>query len=229
MARWHNTTEIPLGIGYYTVAEASHLLRTQTRMIRRWIGGYTVSGVEYSPLFDPQIPRFDDCFELGFRDLIELRFVLAFYNEGVPYQTIRTCFSAAQDRLSSERPFSTQKFRTDGKTIFLDSIEKTGATETIDLKRGQYVFTHIMKQFFRGLEFEGSDVKRWRPQSGRDRIIIDPERSFGQPIVDQYSIPTAILADEVSEDQSEGEVAALYEIDVADVRASVQFERSLAA
>ena len=35
----HTTTDIPLGIGCYTVPEAARLLRMRPLDIRRWLGG----------------------------------------------------------------------------------------------------------------------------------------------------------------------------------------------
>jgi hypothetical protein len=56
--------------------------------------------------------------EVSFRDLIELRFVKAFRDAGLSLQTIRECFGRAIEAVRDERPFSTLRFRTDGKTIF---------------------------------------------------------------------------------------------------------------
>jgi hypothetical protein len=71
---------IPLGIGYYTVFEAARLLKERPRNIRRWLGGYTYrtdrgEEVKIPPLWTPELPAFEEHVELGFRDLIELRFI----------------------------------------------------------------------------------------------------------------------------------------------------------
>jgi len=66
---------------------------------------------------------------LSFRDLIELRFVKTFRDLGVGLTTIRDCYRRAVDEIHDDRPFSTQRFRTDGKTIFLEITEKITTAE----------------------------------------------------------------------------------------------------
>ena len=73
----HNAEIVPIGVGYYTAAEAARLLKTTPRNISRWLGGYSykISDghiVESTPLWSPQLPRLSDGLEIGFRDLIEL-------------------------------------------------------------------------------------------------------------------------------------------------------------
>src|SRR5947209_6675362 len=98
----------PLGIGYYTVPEAARLLKTPAVNIRRWLGGYKYSKGHdefvMPPLWTPQLPRHDDHLELGFRDLIELRFVYAFTKANLSLMTIRRCLEFARDCVQDDRP-----------------------------------------------------------------------------------------------------------------------------
>src|SRR5688572_17413532 len=83
---------VPLGVGYYTAPEAGRLLHIPARNINRWLGGYRFSSkghdVDMLPLWQPQLPRAEKHLELGFRDLIELRFVKAFLDAGLSLLTI---------------------------------------------------------------------------------------------------------------------------------------------
>jgi hypothetical protein len=47
--------------------------------------------VKIPPLWTPELPAFEDHVELGFRDLIELRFVKAFVRAGLGLKAIRNC------------------------------------------------------------------------------------------------------------------------------------------
>ncbi|MCJ2013523.1 hypothetical protein [Methylobacterium sp. J-076] len=138
----HAAQEAPaLGIGFYTVPEAARLIRMPARTINRWLGGYAYgSGGEprrMPPLWTPELPANDDRLELGFRDLIELRFVHAFVRENVDLRVVRGCLEAAREAVDDPRPFSTRRFKTDGRTIFLESLKADGGSEVLDLKRGQ--------------------------------------------------------------------------------------------
>lgn len=228
-----NTAQEFLGLGFYSVADAARLLKMPAVNIRRWLAGYTYMRkgelFEVPPLWIPDLPKIDDTIELSFRDLIELRFVNDFTRAGVGLKTIRNCLDYARRVIDSDRPFLTSKFRTDGRTIFLESAAKSEDDDSVllDLRRRQYAFKRMIEQSFQDLDIEADEVARWRPYRGKDTIIVDPERSFGKPIANAYGVPTAALADAVEAEGSPERVAALYEVSVEAVRDAVKFESEL--
>lgn len=230
-----------LGRGTYSAVEGLRLLNfsrpgmsrgrhISRSTVSRWVRGYEHGESGYSaPLWNADYQNADDQIELSFRDLIELRFVKSFRDLGVGLKTIRDCYKRAVNEVHDDRPFSTQRFRTDGKTIFLDITEKDHDGRMIDLKRRQQVFRTIIEPSLRDLEFDASSVVRWYPLgSGRRAVVIDPQRSFGKPIV-QQGVPTEILANAVRVEGSIDAVSRLYEVPKSEVRSAVDFESRLAA
>ncbi len=181
------------------------------------------------PLWQSQLSMIGDHLEIGFRDLIELRFVKAFVDAGVGLLAIRNCLEYARVCVQDERPFSTRRFQTDGRTIFLESIERSGEAKVLDLKKRQYVFRHVLERTFKDLDIENDAVARWRPFDGKQSIVIDPQRAFGQPIAAQYGIPTIALADAVEAEGTVERVARLYDVSASVVRDAVKFEKRLRA
>lgn len=228
----HRSFDAPLGVGFYTAQEAARLLHIPVRNVIRWLGGYTYRHKgelrESPPLWTPDLPD-DNSFELSFRDLIELRFIDAFTKAGVGLKVIRNCLAYARQEVESERPFSTQKFRTDGRRIFLDSIRASGDSELLDLSSRQYNFKPLIERTFKDLDIEDSTIARWRPFQGRKSIVIDPKRSFGQPIAARYGVPTVALADAVDAEGSVATVAKLFEVSESAVKDALHFEKSLRA
>jgi uncharacterized protein (DUF433 family) len=232
-----------LGRGAYSAVESLRLLnfnrpglpparRVSRNTVARWIRGYDhgEDGARHSePLWHPDYYNDDDQIELSFRDLIELRFVKTFRDLGVGLATIRDCYRRAVDEVNDDRPFSTQKFRTDGKTIFLEITEKDHDGRMIDLKKRQQVFRTFIEPSLRDLEFDASTVSRWYPL-GADRklVLIDPARSFGRPVV-RGGVPTEVIAEAVRLEGSIDAVVSLYEVSKAEVRHAMKFEERLAA
>ncbi|AWM25778.1 hypothetical protein AOX55_00002527 [Sinorhizobium fredii CCBAU 25509] len=181
------------------------------------------------PLWQSQLPPDDGDVELGFRDLIELRFVGAFLEAGLGLKTIRHCLAYARDCVNDDRPFSTRRFQTDGKTIFLESANTGGDENLLDLKKKQYTIKLAIERTFKDLDIDNDAVSRWRPYKGKSSIIIDPELVFGQPTTAEYNVPTVALAQAVKAEGSDKAVAKLFEVPLAIVRDAVAFEESLAA
>lgn len=223
----------PLGTGFYTVPEAARLVKMPARNINRWLGGYSHiykgERVTLPPLWTPQLPRFDDHIELGFRDLIELRFIQAFLSAGLGLKTVRLLLEYARECVNDPRPFSTRRFQTDGRTIFLETLHHSGDAEVLDLKKHQYVLKQMVERTFKDLDIEHDAVARWRPFQGKDSIVVDPARAFGQPIAASYGVPTVVLAEAVEAEGSLQRVAELYEVPVPIVRDAQKFEEFLLA
>jgi len=220
-----------VGVGSYTASEAARLLKASPRDINRWMRGYSFKRNDrvrvMEPLWTPQHASDDKSIELGFRDLIELRFVRAFIQAGVGLLAIRNCLEYARQCVQDERPFSTRRFQTDGRTIFLESIGSSNDSKLLDLKQRQYVFKQVIERTFKDLDIEDDVVTRWRPYHGKGSIVIDPTRSFGQPIAADYGVPTVVLADAVVAEGSMDQVARLYDVSISAVRDAVHFESEL--
>jgi uncharacterized protein (DUF433 family) len=223
-----------LGIGLYTVTEASRLTGIPAARLRRWLCGYTYrTGNEVAtaaPVWRRQVADVDGTIGLGFLDLIEARFVDAFREASVPLPVIRSCAERARELIGSDHPFSSQRFRTDGRTIFADIADQTGEKQLLDLTRSQLAFGRIIgPSLYAGIEFSADDIPaRWWPLGQQTPIVIDPGRAFGQPIVSDAAVPTRTLSDAVSAEGSVTVVARLFRVDPRSVRAALRFEQRIA-
>ncbi|AYG61524.1 hypothetical protein QD460_22930 [Rhizobium jaguaris] len=218
-----------IGVGLYTPAEAGKLLRIPPAKISRWLKGHHIQGRYYPPLWTPEISLGDDRVFLGFRDLMEVRVADAFIQVGVSAIRVRSAIEVARDVIGRDRPLSTNRFRTDGREIFLHIVEEDSDGEKrellLNLFRKQYEFNSILDPILRTVDF-GSDGNplAWWPAGRRLNVVIDPTRSFGQPIDASSSVPTAILAAAAKYDGSIRNTALAYDVSETAVRHAVEFE-----
>lgn len=219
-----------IGLGVYSVPETARIAHISSGRIRRWLRGYTRDhGTRTSPpVFTSRLPIFDGHLALSFLDLIEVRFVDAFRREGVSWGTLRIAHAKARVRVGSDHPFATGRFKTDGRTILHDVAEEEEDGELLDIVHDQHGFKRLIAPFFRGLQFEDDSVARWFPDVAR-RVVLDPRRSFGQPIVAEAGISTRTLAAAVQTEGSVAKVARWFGINPKDVHAAVRYEQHLAA
>lgn len=210
-----------LDTGAYRIAEAARLLETHHAKVRRWLreGSHLVHRT-----FDPaeQI--------ISFRELMELYFIKMFRDEGVSLQAIRKASQAASQRFATDYPFAVKRFDTDGRTIFATLVKHEGDDELVeDLRRGQYVFTKIVRPFFKKLDYDNVDIARFWPQNKSGRVVLDPKRQFGRPIDHETGVPTRTLYAAVcaGRGQSDKQVASWFNVPIAAVRKAVEFEKSL--
>jgi len=217
-----------VGIGLYTAIEAQKLLGVPASKIRRWLTGHERKGVKYDALWTPQVNLNDDRVYLGFRDLMEVRAANQFILAGVTPHAVRRAIKLAQEYVEAERPLSTTRFKTDGRTIFLEIAEGEEDEKLFDLFKRQYAFSKIMEASLKDVEFDGITPSRWWIRSQKAGIVVDPEHSFGQPIEYETGIPTTVLAKAVKAEGSVAKAARAWMVDQKHVQRAVKFEKSLA-
>jgi uncharacterized protein (DUF433 family)/transposase-like protein len=222
-----------LGIGLYTVAEASRLTGISRGRLRRWLRGYTYRAGEAPAISEPvwrrQVPDIDGTLGLGFLNLMEARFVDAFRTASVPWRVIRLSAERAREVAGSDHPFSSRRFRTDGGTIFAEVADRTGEKQLLDLGKNQLAFGRMIgPSLYAGVEFSVDDMPaRWWPMGRRETVVLGPARLFGQPIVSDGGVPTAVLADAVAAEGSIAKVALLFQVTQHSVRSALRFEKRL--
>jgi uncharacterized protein (DUF433 family) len=223
-----------IGRGVYSLPEAHRLTGVPLRRLRRWTLGYefqSKTGKRHSPpvveseiIADLGVPAID------FADLLEVRFLNAFREHGVSWRAIRIASQRAREILGMKHPFSSRRFSTDGRVILAQFVTETGDEVLLDLVHSQYEFERIVKQHLFGeIEFDNRDAPtRWWPLDGSRRVVIDPQRAFGAPIVDGRGVPTRILARAVQVEESIEVVAELYDVDPDSVADAFKYEVSRA-
>ena len=119
------------------------------------------------------------------------------------------------------------EFKTDGGEILMQAVEKDGEFVSLAKARpGQKVFSEIVKQSVKDLEYEGETVARWRPHKTRD-VVIDPSRQFGTPILDEFGVSTATLYEEYNFFDDARYLSKVYEIPLRLVNEAIRFEKQL--
>ena len=212
------------GQGIYSPRQAARLIGGTSQEILRWTRG---SGPT-EPLWHGHYQKLDNATEISFADLIEVRLVRAFRQAGVSLQAIRFAIDFAKEKFSADHPFSSIGFKTDGDEILMEAVEKDG--QLVSLSRhsaGQKVFTKIIEQSLNDLEYDGSRVSLWRPKSAK-HVVIDPNRAFGSPIIDEFGISTKMLFDEAAGGATVKYLSSIYEIPRSSVDDAVKYERKLA-
>lgn len=219
-----------IGQGVYTLPEASRLTGIPGRRIRRWMEGYayTRRGTrrESTPVIRPRFGRDVGELSLSFADLVEVRFLDAFLNRGVSFRAIRIAAERAQDLLSMSHPFSSHRFKTDGKDILAEIVRPGRDPELLNLIHNQYELRRVVLPLLHaGLDFDhaSESAARWWPRGRRVGIVLDPLRSFGSPIIASAGVRTSILAASAAVD-GDALAARLFSVRVNDVRRAVAYE-----
>jgi uncharacterized protein (DUF433 family) len=218
-----------LGAGIYTLPQAAALAKVPTSSIRRWVYGYSY---EYKGQRVNQPARvaapadLKEARVITFRDLIEIQFVHAFRTEGVSWKTIKEAADKARELTGSDHPFATNRYVTDGRSIFAEIVQKTGNKELLNVCSNQMAFRRILLPSLRKkVDVSADGIERFYPLGKKVPIVVDPARQFGQPIETKAGVPTDVLARAFKGTRSFRDVARWYDVPLRSVRAAVDFEQ----
>jgi uncharacterized protein (DUF433 family) len=225
----HDTSLV--GLGLYSPADAARLIKVPAAKLTRWLKGHGSGNRTYPPLWNRQLELIDGGLYLGFLDLVQSRMASAFIAAGLSPQKVRHALILAKELIENEHPFATSRFKTDGRTLLLEALTDTEEDRPlVDLfKRGQYVMRNVIEPSLKGIDFETDIAARWWPRGRASGIVIDPKRQFGQPIVDSFGVPTAILSAAALAEGSVAKAAEIYRVTPEAVRRAIDFESGLTA
>lgn len=223
----------PVAGGFYTVREAARLLNIMNAgAITAWLKGHTRSAAgpvihrQYAPLGRNQ--------ELGFWDLIEVRFVDHFRKQGYSLQSLRRAAETARNELKAEHPFALYgaKFVGVRKQIFLQVAKAEKDTKLLNLVTKQFAMYEVLEQVLEhGINFDPTSglATKWYPREKEfPRVVLDPTVAYGQPAIDRVRVPTeAIFNLWKAEDGNFAAVMDWFEIDEDLAKQAVEFELTL--
>lgn len=223
----------PVAGGFYTVREAARLLNiAQSARVTAWLTGH--KGSASGPVVQRQYEPLGTVQELGFLDLLEVRFIEHFRVQGVSLQALRKAAQTARDEWKISHPFATSKakYLTDRKQIFQATATELGDTLLLNLVTKQFAMYVTMEESLdRGLAFDPSTglARQWKPRPKEfPQIALDPLVAYGQPAIMPTGIPTStIYSAWKAEDGDIPSVANWYEIEVSSVRQAIDFELSM--
>jgi len=209
------SVEPGFGTGIYSFSEAAMILARRSPdvrpdTLRRWaVGGLT-------PPAHGRVPG--KGLLLSFHDLVSLEVVRRFRKAGVSLQRLRKLEVALRESLPEiVRPFAHRIFFTDGAAIWADLTETAGESlmsELVGKHAGHYVWRPAIKTFAEEIRFgRQNEAIAWELN---DRIEIDPNVQFGEPVVKGTRLRISVIARELTAHSPE-QIADWHAVDVEDV------------
>jgi len=218
----------------YGLSEAAHYIRTPEATLRSWIRGRrypTSSGVRhFRSVINVPNPRRS---VLSFTNLVEAHVLSALRREhDIRLDKIRSAIDYLQRHFPGQHPLAHHNFETDGVDIF---VEKYGQLINVT-QSGQLAMKQIIQIYLRRIERDraGLPVRlfpftRQISASEPKSVVIDPQVSFGRPVLVGTGIATWLVAERYKAGESMEELAYDYGRDRMDIEEAIRCELDLRA
>jgi uncharacterized protein (DUF433 family) len=192
----------------YAIAEAAHYLAVPKSTLRAWFAGQP----GFRAVIRPADPK---RLVLSFSNLVEAYVLAAIRRKHhIALPTIRRGLKFLVDRLGSKRPLLEQQFATSGKELYVElgeiiNISRDGQIEMAELIRA---YLERVERDPAGVPIKLYPVTRSKPVREQPRtIVIDPQVSFGRPVIAGTGIPTAVLAEQFEAGDDVRDLAKEYD------------------
>lgn len=213
----------------YTIVEAAQYLRIPVSTLRTWVKGrkYPVQPSierEFAPiieLLDPNRAL------LSFFNLAEAHVLRALRTvHGIRLHNIRAALDYVRQKTEWDRPLIQEQFKTDGVNLFVEHLG-----QLIDASaQGQLVLPEVLAHLER-IDWEQHLAARIYPFTRLDAqlnaprsIVIDPNRSFGRPILDLVGVTTATIAERYKAGDSIELLVKDYDASQTDIEEAIRCE-----
>lgn len=214
-----------VGTGIYTIPDISAILGLPQAKVKRWLLEYWNArfGKSSGSAFSDGSGR---DLVTNFYTLIEF---FAFYQlreEGVSTQKIIKAHQVLEKILQTNYPFAKSNIFTDGKQVLFAGVvgEIIKADETLQL-----TIKEIFEPFCKKVDFNNNHLaERFFPLGKDHKIIIDPKRQFGQPVVGGTNVLTETVFNLFRGGESIEVIVGLYDLTVDQVKDAISFHRNAA-
>jgi uncharacterized protein (DUF433 family) len=166
---------------------------------------------------------------LSFSNLVEAHVLRSLRTEhGVPLDAVRTALRYAEREMQIERLLLREELCTAGGELFLDRYG-----ELVNLSAsGQLAIRKIFEAHLERVEWgDLHSAVRLYPfvlagSADEKPIVIDPQISFGRPVVERVFVTTRSILERIDAGESVDEVARDYELTIEAIEGAVVFERA---
>src|SRR5438105_3493233 len=203
----------------YGITEAAHYLRIPRTTVRDWASGRYYRGISGERFSNPIIPLPDSRTKLlSFMNLVEIHVLDAIRRKhNIPLGKVRIGVNFLSRQFPSRHPLADQEFATDGLNLFIEKF-----SQLINVSQeGQLAMQAVLQAHLHRIErdLKGIPVRLYPFTRKRDfqefqeepkAVVIDPQVSFGRPVLAGTGIPTAVIAERYKAGESVDDLADDY-------------------
>lgn len=216
----------------YSYAEADRLARVSRGTSSRWVKGYKYRNDEGQRVAQPPMttgPEGSTEGGVSFVDLINIKAIDGLRERGFSTRKIREIIRYCQDEVGVDYPFATQQFKTDRRRIYMDAGDGR-LLELLGGQQGAQAWDRILNPFLKNFDYQHELARRWWPLGKEDkRVVVDPDYSFGLPVITGSGVRTEVIAEQYDAGDSMEHIAYDFNVTPEQIEGALKLERQLAA
>jgi len=215
-------SKVHIGKGIYTLSDVSKILNLEYSKVNSWVSRY------WDALFvlndgKKHSWKVKKSKAVGFYTLIEIRTLYLLHESGVSTRNIANARMELSKHFDTQFPFADRRvlkgLKSDGKRVYI-KLKNKGTIALDGTKQFNFDF---IKVFFMNLDFENDQVIKYFPLGKKKRIVVDPKRQFGHPVLTKSNIYPETLYNMYLAGESQDFIAEVYSVDKKSVADAIEY------
>jgi uncharacterized protein (DUF433 family) len=216
----------------YPITDAAQYLHIPVGTLRSWLHGRHYPTKEGEQYFEPLIHRPDSGLpQISFTNLIEAHVLRSIRKvHGVRLDKVRSALDYLDKQFQVPHSLARVEFQTDGVNLFVESLGRLVSVS----ENGQMAIKLVLKNLLTRVEWnEAGMAARLFPTTRATQetssieprsVQIDPQVSFGRPVVVGTGIPTIAIAERYEAGESPESIADDLGCKLSQIHDAIRFE-----
>ena len=189
-----------IGVGVYTLPQVATLVRLPNATVDSIVGPTPDDDTRPRayPIAIAELDLGEGEKIITFQGLMDLWVAARLRRHDISWPVIRLAAYHASRILKTPHPFTTGTFRTESKKVFLSLRQGRHNPKTaVDLLSRQQVFEDVIEQSLTDdivVRDKHGRIAQLYPLGFKVKVVLDPERRFGEPIDPDSGVPVRALA-----------------------------------
>ena len=213
-------SKVRSGIGVYSVQDIAAILRLPVRKVRRWLKDYWEGMLKdvYKATFTWGDGKNTS---INFYGLIEFYTFYLLRQEGLSVTKIIEAYKAISIFKQTSYPFASSKILTDSGSILFEFDEITA----IDADAGYKTrITSLLKDYCHKIDFDNNSIaERFYPLGRMNKVVIDPQHQFGQPVIEGTNIYPDTIFHLYKAGEKISRIISLYDLNEQQVKDAIYY------
>lgn len=213
---------LQIGNGFYTIPDISWILGLPKSKVRFWLNKYWDGelGANFKKQYSWSVANTK---AVSFHTLIEFYVLYVIAESGVKTRKILNAHQELANEFGTLFPFAQkhilENIKSDGQHIYFQ-VDDT----IISLDGSNQFNLNFIQIFFKNLDFDDEFLaSRFWPLGHDKKIVVDPKRQFGHPVVGSTNIFPETLYNLYKSGESKEFIAFTYEISEQEVKDAITF------
>lgn len=215
----------------YTYAEADRLAGVSRGTSNRWVKGYKYWNPQGERVAQSSMtarPNAEPEQGVSFFDLISIKAIDGLRDIGLGTRKIRDAVRYCQDELRISYPFATEAFKADRRRIYMEAGDGH-LLEVLGGQRGAWAWDAVLDPFLKDLDYHNELARRWYPLGKDEPVVVDPDYSFGLPVVVGSGVRTEIIAEQYHAGDKIEHIEYDFNVTRQQIESALKLETQLAA